>query len=109
MDLKITGRHYEIKESARTYFEEEMGAILPHVENVTKASVVIEKIKHNFNVEIIVHSHHKDFVAKANSDSMGKSFHLAATKLVKQMEKQFSKENGFPKINIREVTEEELV
>ena len=109
MDLQITGRHYEIKESARTYFEEEMNSILPHVEDVTKASVVVEKIKHNFIVEVIVHSHHKDFVAKAESESMGKSFHLAATKLVKQMDKQFSKEKKFSKINIREVTEEELV
>ncbi len=51
MDLKITGRHYEIKESARLYFEEEMSSILPHVEDVTKAHVVVEKIKHNFHVE----------------------------------------------------------
>lgn len=109
MDLKITGRHCEIKESARKYFEEEMGSILPHVEDVTKASVVVEKVKSEYHVEVLVHSHHKDFIAKVNSESMGKSFHVAATKIVTQMEKQFGKEKKFPKINIREVTEEELV
>ncbi len=109
MELKITGRHYEIKDGARAYFEGEMNNILPHVEDVTSASVVVEQIKSNFVVELLVHSNHKNFVAKVESESMGKSFHLAATKLVKQMEKQYGKEKSFPKINIREVAEDELV
>ena len=109
MELKITGRHYEIKESTRAYFESEMATILPHVEDVTSASIVVEQVKTGVEVEILVHSHHKNFVSKVDSESIGKSFHLAATKLVKQMEKQFGKEKSFPKINIREIADEDLV
>ncbi len=105
MDVKITIRHTEIKPEAEEVIKEELQKIVPYVEGAKGATVIVEKIKHEFKVEIMIHSHHKDFIASTKAEYLTKAFHDALHKLLTQLKKYNDKVHHIEKISISKLEE----
>lgn len=107
MQLKITARHVELKESTRLYFSEEMEKVLSCLDNVTKSTLIVEKIKRDYKIEILIHAKNKDFVAHCEDEKLAKAFHDCVQKVVVQLRKHFDKVNSFENISIRKISVDE--
>ena len=105
MEIKFTARHTEIKPEAQDLIKEELQRLEDYVEGATSASVIVEKVKHEYKVEIKIHSHHKEFVATAGNEYLTKAFHDSLHKLLTQLKKYNDKVHHIDKVSLNKLEE----
>lgn len=85
MDIKITGRNFEIDNSLRQYIYKKLGKLERLYKRVYKCEVILEKEKIRENAEAILYLKRNRIVAKESSQDIRGSIDNVFEKIKKQL------------------------
>jgi len=94
MDLSVTIRDEELKKGFDNYrekFNEKVDKLNHFADQLHNAKVVVGKSGINTLVEFSVHSHNKEFYAKAKKKFLQESLNAVIDKVERQLKKEFDK------------------
>ena len=86
MQIDITARHIELRESARSYAQDRAARLPHYFDKVSRVEVVIDREGGDFTCEYHVSAEgHEEFVARAVDRELNASIDLAHDKVVRQL------------------------
>ncbi len=92
MQILINGRNLEITQEIRERVEKELShAVTNNVLSITSINVVIEKVKFNYKISIVLHALHQEFIATLEDADLTKAIAKAAEKIDIQITKVLDK------------------
>ncbi len=91
MEINITGRHFDVSDSLKTYITDQLNAIISGYRKLNNVHMVLEQQKGRAKAEIIVHGKNINYEADAETFDMYKSIDEAIAKIDKQLAKHFEK------------------
>lgn len=91
MEISITGRHFDVSETLKTYVSDQLNMMLSGYRKLNNVHVVLEQQKGRAKAEIIVHGKNINFEADSETFDMYKAIDEAIAKIDKQLAKHFDK------------------
>ncbi len=80
MNIHITGLHLEVTSAIQEYVEKKFERVFRHVDNVTKAEVVLSSDQHTPTAKINVHIPGKDIHCESTGQTLYAAIDLLADK-----------------------------
>jgi len=91
MEIIITGRHFDVSESLKTYAMEQINATISGYRKLNSVHLILDQQKGRFKAEIIVHGKNINCEADSEDFDMYKAINEAISKVDKQIGKYFEK------------------
>lgn len=98
MEISITGRHFDVSDTLKTYVSDQLNAMLSGYRKLNNVHVVLEQQKSRAKAEIIVHGKNINFEADSETFDMYKSIDEAIAKIDTQLTKHFEKVQNHHKV-----------
>ncbi|HPO91520.1 MAG TPA: ribosome-associated translation inhibitor RaiA [Victivallales bacterium] len=91
MEIIISGRHFNVSESLKSYATEQINTIISGYRKVNNVHLILDQQKGRAKAEVIVHGKNINYEADSEDFDMYKAIDDAIAKVDKQLEKHFEK------------------